>query len=136
MTTTLAKARATQGRNPNNPRFFQIKHPCVKKSAAANDAELSLVEFLFQAGAQVVRQRAIVVAGVVTSQGVQGRLHRRKGGQAVHAAVGPVQGDVLVNQVARLLLLLAAGLAVLWSDGAQQTFGHADGVIHIGAGEA
>ena len=55
MTTTLAKARATQGRNPNNPRFFQINHPRVKKSAAADDAELSLVELLFQTGAQVVQ---------------------------------------------------------------------------------
>ena len=136
MTTTLAKARATQGRNPNNPRFFQINHPRVKKSAAADDAELSLVELLFQTGAQVVRQRAIVVTGVVGGQGVQRRLHGGEGGQTIDAAIGAIQGDVLVDQIARLLLLLAAGLTVLWSDGAQQAFGHADGVIHIGAGEA
>ena len=49
-------------------------------------------------------------------EGVQRGLHRREGGQAVDAAVGSIQGDVVVDQIPGLLLrsLLACPSSEQW----------------------
>ena len=94
------------------------------------------MQLLFETGAQIFRDGAIVVTGVVTSQGIQGRLHGCERGQTVHRAVGSVERDVVIDERPGLLLLIAAGRSLLGADRAQQRVDHRHGVIDVGTRQA